>query len=119
MSDPGYTVSVTKYGRMQDTGNREVARGLSLADAHVEYVPPFKVEQYFASDSYYFEVVDSKGQRVTDYDSESSANWLAAYMTANHGRPESPLQKWCSDCSGKGRAFGLPCQMCGGHGALR
>jgi hypothetical protein len=113
-----FTVSVTQYGRMLDSGEREVKRGRSIAEAHVEFVPPFHVEQYFASDCYYFEVQDSKGQRVTDYDSEESAIWMRDYMDRGGDRGER-LQKWCSDCSGSGRAFGLPCQMCGGAGRLR
>jgi hypothetical protein len=120
-----YTVSVTQYGRMLDSGEREVRRGLTIEQAHIDYVPPFRVEQYFASDSYYFEVVDSKGQRVTDYDSEPAANWLRDYMNAGHHLRESRLQKWCSDCSGRGRIDwdgdgpSLACHSCGGHGVLR
>lgn len=113
-------ITVTQYGRMLDTGEREVRRGLSLAEAHVEFVPPFHVEQYFASDSYYWEVLDSKGQRLTDYDTESSANWMRDYMNAGGDKAHGgvALQKWCQDCSGTGRAFGSPCQMCRGQGAL-
>jgi hypothetical protein len=116
--EPDYTISVTKYGRMMDDGKREVRHGMTPAEAFVEYVPPFRVEQYFASDSYYFEVVDSKGQRLNDYDSEGAANWMRNYMNAGGDRGDSRLQKWCSDCSGTGHAFGSPCQTCGGQGAL-
>jgi hypothetical protein len=121
-----YTVSVTRYGRMLDTGKREVRHGMTPAEAFVEYVPPFRVEQYFASDSYYFEVQDSKGQRVTDYDSEKCANWLRDYMNAGgdkaHGGCEP--QKWCQTCCGTGRFpdddanLISSCPDCGGAGAL-
>ncbi len=109
-------ITITKYGRMTADGKREVTHP-SPEEAFPAFVPPFKVEQYFASDSYYFEVQDSNGRRVTDYDDEKSANWMRDYMDKG-GDLVNGLQKWCSDCSGSGRAFGLPCQMCGGKGML-